>query len=334
MIGRKLLCSLVVVLGLAVTAPQAMAKQDVLFGGAAITGVYYQVALQISNMMNKHASDKYNYLGRPTGGSVFNINAIDRGAFDFAVAQSDRNWQGFNGAADWEGKPIAGLRSVFSMHPETVMLITNKAAGIKTVADLKGRTVALDKSSTSYFFFLSILEKNGLKESEVNIQEMGASDAGAAFVAGKVDAAVTWEPWLTNAGQREGGHVLISSREMPGTIVDVFVMNDNFIAKHPEVPAKMARAWFKAIEWYKANPAKGDEIMAKAFGLSAAEVADMAKGVTFKGAAENLAFVKPGQGLYAVADRAIRFWKEKGIIEKDVTAADFVTDKYVVEGAK
>jgi NitT/TauT family transport system substrate-binding protein len=227
--------------------------------------------------------------------------------------------------------------------PETVIFAMDESTGgdgvvaagdIKAVADLKGRTVALDKSSTSYFFFLSILEKNGVKEDEVNIQEMGASDAGAAFVAGKVDAAVTWEPWLTNAGQREGGHVLMSSREMPGTIVDVFVMNDNFMAKHPEAPAKMARAWFKAIEWYKANPAKGDEIMAKAFGLSAAEVADMAKGVTFKGAAENLAFVKPGQGLYAVADRAIRFWKEKGIIEKDVTAADFVTDKFVVEGAK
>jgi NitT/TauT family transport system substrate-binding protein len=226
--------------------------------------------------------------------------------------------------------------------PETVIFAMDESTGgdgvvsagdIKTVADLRGRTVALDKSSTSYFFFLSILEKNGLAEGEVDIQEMGASDAGAAFVAGKVDAAVTWEPWLTNAGQREGGHVLVSSRDMPGTIVDVFVMNAGFIAKHPDAPAKMARAWFKAVEWYKANPAKGDEIMGKAFGLSAAEVADMAKGVTFKGAAENLAFVKPGQGLYEVADRAIRFWKEKGIIDKDVTAADFVTDKYVVEGA-
>jgi NitT/TauT family transport system substrate-binding protein len=208
------------------------------------------------------------------------------------------------------------------------------AGGIKSVADLKGKIVALDKSSTSYFFFLSILDKHGLKESEVQIEEMGASDAGAAFVAGKVDAAVTWEPWLTNAGQREGGHVLVSSKDMPGTIVDVFVMNADYVAKHPEVPAKMAKAWFKAIDWYSANAAKGDEIMGKAFGLSTAEVTDMAKGVTFKGAAANRAFVKPGEGLYAVADRAIRFWKEKGIIEKDVRAADFVTDKYVIEGAK
>lgn len=141
MVGGKWILSLVAALGLAFTAPQAMAKQDVLFGGAAITGVYYQVALQISNIMNKHMGAEYNYIGRPTGGSVFNINALDRVAFDFAVAQSDRNFQGYNGTADWEGKPVKGLRSVFSMHPETVMLVTRKDAGINSVEDLKGKRV-------------------------------------------------------------------------------------------------------------------------------------------------------------------------------------------------
>ncbi len=136
----KWIVGLVVALGLAVSAPQAMAKQDVLFGGASITGVYYQVALQISNMMNKHMGDKYNFIGRPTGGSVFNINALER-LLDFGVAQSDRNWQAYNGAADWEGKPAKYLRSVFSMHPETVLLVTRKDAGIKSVEDLKGKRV-------------------------------------------------------------------------------------------------------------------------------------------------------------------------------------------------
>jgi len=190
MIGRKLLCSLVVVLGLAVTAPQAMAKQDVLFGGAAITGVYYQVALQISNMMNKHASDKYNYIGRPTGGSVFNINAIDRGAFDFAVAQSDRNWQGFNGAADWEGKPLAGLRSVFSMHPETVMLVTNKAAGIKTVADLKGKRVNIgNPGSGQRGNAEDVLRIYGLDfNKDFSAEALQQAEASRALVDQKIDA--------------------------------------------------------------------------------------------------------------------------------------------------
>lgn len=141
MVRGRWFVGLVVALGLTFSAPPAMAKQDVLFGGAAITGVYYQVALQISNIMNQKMGDKYNYIGRPTGGSVFNVNALDRGAFDFAVAQSDRNFQGYNGTADWEGKPVKGLRSVFSMHPETVLLVTRKDTGIKKMADLKGKRV-------------------------------------------------------------------------------------------------------------------------------------------------------------------------------------------------
>lgn len=141
MFGKKIFIALAVIVALAVSAPQAKAKQDILFGGASIVGVYYQVALQLSNIMNKHQGDKYNFIGRPTGGSVFNINAVERGAFDFGVAQSDRNWQAYNGAAEWEGSPVVHLRSVFSMHPETVMLVARKDAGIEKVEDIKGKRV-------------------------------------------------------------------------------------------------------------------------------------------------------------------------------------------------
>ena len=141
MLGKRIFIFMALVLGLTLSAPQAQAKQDVLFGGASIVGVYYQVALQISNIMNKYEGDNYNFIGRPTGGSVFNINALERGAFDFGVAQSDRNWQAYNGAAEWEGKPIESLRSLFSMHPETVMLVARADTGIEKVEDIKGKRV-------------------------------------------------------------------------------------------------------------------------------------------------------------------------------------------------
>lgn len=259
--------------------------------------------------------DEAQYAAALASGNIDGLgNVIDREVIHFAKGTPEVVVFAMDESSDGDGVVAAG--------------------GINTVADLRGKTVALDKSSTSYFFFLSILDKHGLQEADVTIQEMGASDAGAAFVAGKVDAAVTWEPWLTNAGQREGGHVLISSKEMPGTIVDVFVMNTNFVAKHPDVPAKMATAWFKAVDWYRANADEGNAIMGRAMGLSATDMADMASGVTFKGKAENLAFIKPGTGLFEIADRAIRFWKEKGIITEDVTAADLITDEYILEAAK
>ncbi|WP_316897847.1 ABC transporter substrate-binding protein [Pseudodesulfovibrio indicus] len=224
--------------------------------------------------------------------------------------------------------------------PEVVVFAMDESSGgdgviasgeIKTVADLKGKTVGLDKSSTSYFFFLSILAKNGVDEKDINITEMGASDAGAAFVAGSIDAAVSWEPWLSNASQREGGHVLVSSKEMPKTIVDVFVLNGDFVKAHPEVPAKMTRCWNQAIAWYGQNADKGNEIMAKAMALETQEMADMASGVTFIGKDDNKAFFDKSQpnSIYEVAARAITFWKSKGIITEDVDVDKLIRPDYV-----
>ena len=95
----------------------AKAGQDILIGGGSVTGVYYQVALNVCNLINKHNGDNYNCVGRPALGSVFNIRAVKRTLLDFGVAQSDRNFEAFRGRGDWEGKPMEDLRSVFSMHP-------------------------------------------------------------------------------------------------------------------------------------------------------------------------------------------------------------------------
>ena len=57
------------------------------------------------------------------------------------MAQSDRVWQAANGTANWKGKPQKNLRTVFSAHPETVMIVTRADTGIKSIADLKGKRV-------------------------------------------------------------------------------------------------------------------------------------------------------------------------------------------------
>jgi uncharacterized protein len=187
--GKALIVA-VVALGLFVSAPQAMAKTDVLFGGAAIVGVYYQVALQISNLMNKNMGAKYNYVGRPTGGSVFNINAMIRETFDFGVAQSDRNFQAFNGLADWDGKPVKNLRSVFSMHPETVMLVTRKDTGIKKVEDIKGKRINIgNPGSGQRFNAEEVMRVYGIDQNkDIMAEGLQQHEASRALVDRKIDA--------------------------------------------------------------------------------------------------------------------------------------------------
>ncbi len=187
---KRLLVVALVVCMAVVAAPPAEAAQDILFGGASITGVYYQVALQISALMNRHAGAKYNYVGRPTGGSVFNINALERGAFDFGVAQSDRNWQAYNGSADWEGKPVTNLRSVFSMHPETVMLVTRKDTGIKKVEDIKGKRINIgNPGSGQRGNAEDVLRIYGIDQrNDIRAEGLQQAEASRALVDRKIDA--------------------------------------------------------------------------------------------------------------------------------------------------
>jgi NitT/TauT family transport system substrate-binding protein len=211
------------------------------------------------------------------------------------------------------------------------------SSAIQTVKDLEGKTVGLDKASTSYFFFLAVLQKYGVDETKINIQEMTAGDAGAAFVAGKLDAAVSWEPWLTKASQRKGGHVLISSREFPGYIVDVISVRQDFIAQHPDAVLGLVKAWNDAVEYYRQNPEEGNKIMAQALSLSEQETADMAKGVKFMGKAENKAFFNPAGSsntIYYITDLASGFWQEKGVIDKKIKAQDLIDSSFVEQAAK
>jgi hypothetical protein len=250
MLLKKWFVNLIVALSLLVSVP-AMAKRDVLFGGASITGVYYQVALQISNIMNKHMADKYNYIGRPTGGSVFNINAIDRGAFDFAVAQSDRNFQGFNGAADWEGKPVKGLRSVFSMHPETVLLVTRQDAGIKSVTDLKGKRVNIgNPGSGQRGNAEDVLRLYGIDyNKDFSPEALQQAEASRALVDQKIDA------FFFTVGNPS------AAIEEPAQSVDLDIVPINsdaikkFVAEHPyyimtKIPAGTYKGVDKDVETY------------------------------------------------------------------------------------
>ncbi|MBC6438899.1 MAG: TAXI family TRAP transporter solute-binding subunit [Rhodospirillales bacterium] len=192
---RKLLLStvaaaLVAVGSLAATPAKAQTARDLLIGGGSVTGVYYQVALHVCNLVNQHSGGTYNCVGRPALGSVFNINAVNRGLLDFGVAQSDRNWQAANGSADWDGSPVEQLRSVFSVHPETVLLVTRDDTGISSVDDLRGRAVNIgNPGSGQRGNAEDILRLYGVDaNADISAEGLQQNEASRALIDQKIDA--------------------------------------------------------------------------------------------------------------------------------------------------
>jgi len=124
----------------------------VTIGTGGVTGIYYPTGVAISRMVNKKF-DEYNIKAtvESTSGSVFNVNAVLNGDLVFGVVQSDRQYQAYNGLAEWSryGKQT-DLRSLFSIHPESITLIASEKSGIREIKDLKGKRVNLGNRGSGY----------------------------------------------------------------------------------------------------------------------------------------------------------------------------------------
>ncbi|MHC4716015.1 MAG: TAXI family TRAP transporter solute-binding subunit, partial [Planctomycetota bacterium] len=118
-------------------------RRFVTIGTGGVTGVYYPAGGVIAKFVNRKR-DEYGIRMsvESTGGSVFNINAVLSGELEFGVAQSDRQYQAWKGLAEWADRgPQKDLRAVCSLHPELITLVAADDAEIRTLSDLKGKTV-------------------------------------------------------------------------------------------------------------------------------------------------------------------------------------------------
>ncbi len=212
-------------------------SRDILIGGGSVTGVYYQVALQTCQIINKYSGGKYNCVGRPALGSVFNINAVNRGLLDFGVAQSDRNWQATNGKADWEGKPVTKLRSVFSAHPEAVLLVTRKDTGIKTVGDLKGKTVNIgNPGSGQRGNAMDLLPLYGINpDTDIKAEGLQQGEASRALVDKKIDAFIYTVGMPSAAIEEPANSTAIDILDINSDAIKKFISDKPYyvLAKYP-----------------------------------------------------------------------------------------------------
>lgn len=164
---------------------------------------------------------------------------------------------------------------------------------VNSLKDLKGKAVGMNEGSVSQFWFNILLKREGMTEKDLEITNMTADDAAAAFIAGQIPAAVTWEPHLTLVRTKDQGKVLIDSSATPGLIVDVVSLTCDYIDKNPKDVEAFVKGLYKAVDFIKTNPDEAYAIMAKGVGgylEKPEDFAAAAKGVNFYDQARNIEF--------------------------------------------
>jgi NitT/TauT family transport system substrate-binding protein len=151
--------------------------------------------------------------------------------------------------------------------------------GIKTVADLRGKTIALAENSPSHYFLLNMLVAGGVQPSEVKYAFTGtAFEAAAAFNADRnIAGAVSWAPDIYNLSKVKGNRLLVSTATANKLIADVWFARADFAQEHPGIVEGLVRGIFDAMAELKQDSAKQKvaELMAQGYGIPPADALGM-----------------------------------------------------------
>jgi TRAP transporter TAXI family solute receptor len=176
------------VLLLAGIAAGAQAQQFFRIGTGGTAGTYYPVGGMIANAVSQPG--KIVVTAQASNGSLANVNGINGGAMESGFSQSDVATWAQKGTGIFEGKPnVPGLRLIANLYPESVHVVVKKGSGIRSVADLKGKRVALDEpGSGTLVNARAILAAYGLKESDIKPEYIKPNQAGDKLKDGALDA--------------------------------------------------------------------------------------------------------------------------------------------------
>jgi NitT/TauT family transport system substrate-binding protein len=190
------------------------------------------------------------------------------------------------------------------------ILAKKDIGGIKA---MKGRKVAATLGQCNQLLLEKALEKAGLTDADIQLVNMNPDDAGSAFAAGKIDVAVTWEPWITKVSGEKKGHVIFSSKETPNLILDVLAISAKTAQKKPAETRAFLKALNRGYDFVQKHTDEAAALAAKALEQKPDEVKAMLPKVKLYSPKQNLE-VMAGPAASATAQVA-QFFKDKKVNE-------------------
>jgi TRAP transporter TAXI family solute receptor len=166
----------------------AQAQQFFRIGTGGTAGTYYPIGGMIANAVSQPG--KIIVTAQASNGSLANVNGIAGGAMESGFSQSDVATWAQTGKGLFEGKPsIAELRLIANLYPETIHVVVKKGSGIKSIAELKGKRVALDEPGSGTLVNARlVLAAYGLKETDIKPEYIKPNQASDKMKDGALDA--------------------------------------------------------------------------------------------------------------------------------------------------
>jgi NitT/TauT family transport system substrate-binding protein len=173
------------------------------------------------------------------------------------------------------------------------------AQGIKSIEDLAGKTVAFAPFTPSHFLLWNGLKSSGLSTEQRNeifakaVHTKDGIEPATLFAQQKVDAAVAWDPDMSDAvAKRPGSRKIYDTRIANHLIADILVVSDRFAAANPGTLLKFLQGWLEGVNFIREHPERAYTLIGtvKDFNIPADLAKTMLEGVHLSDYADNQQF--------------------------------------------
>ena len=206
-------------------------KKFLNIGTGGTAGTYYPIGGAIAEVLNKEIPGM-SASAQSTGASVANINMLSDGEVDLATVQNDIAYYAAHGTEMFQDKKVDGLQGIASLYPETCQFVTLKSSGIKSLAELKGKRVAVGAAGSGVEANVrQILAAYGVTYDDIDAQYLSFAEGASALKDGNVDVAVLTAGYPTASVQDIASQNPLRLLPVEGKIADALIAQYPFYTK-------------------------------------------------------------------------------------------------------
>jgi NitT/TauT family transport system substrate-binding protein len=195
---------------------------------------------------------------------------------------------------------------------------------MRSMQDLKGKAVAVESGALGAFVLSRALGKNGMQASDVQVVHLESNEQPRAFEQGKVDGAVTFDPYRAQF-LKAGAKVLFDSTQIPGEIVDLVAVRASALERKPKAIQSLLKGWFDAIAYLKRDPADAAKRMGIRQQTTGEQFAAALGGLHIPSREENLAMIGGAQpALATTGERLMTLMVDAKLLRSSVPIDKFL----------
>ncbi len=206
------------------------------------------------------------------------LRAFQSGAIDAAALTLDEALQ----LAENEINVRAVLVIDFSQGADVILAKPE----FKTLPELKGKKVGVESTALGAYILSRALELNGMNPTDVQIVPLEVAQHEEAFRNGLIDAVSTYEPAKTKLVSA-GANVVFDSSRIPGEVVDVLIIREDYAREHRKEITTLVNAWFQALDFLQKNPNEASQKMSQRLKITPQESLASFEGMKMPSRTEN-----------------------------------------------